>query len=75
MKKRLSISVVVVACISTALTVQFADNSTKKDVESVSLENITLMQANAFETWCDSKDPDECTIGTSKATGYLWVKH
>lgn len=75
MKKALLISVTVVACLTTALSVQVEDNSTKENVESINLENISLMQANAFETWCDSKDPDECKIGESKATGYLRVEY
>lgn len=75
MKKILFLSVLVVVCIVTTLSAQFEDNPTKENDKSASLENITLMQANAVEVWCDSKDPEECFIGGSKATGYLWTKY
>lgn len=41
---------------------------------SLTVQNIGLLQASAGEMWCDAKNQKECTIGSSKATGYLYSK-
>ena len=54
----------------------FSNYHEKIDLKCVNLasQNISLLQANATEMWCDATTTKECIIGSAKGTGFLIAK-
>ncbi len=57
------------------LAFNYSNKKNSGKLVDLTSQNISLLQANASEIWCDASNSVDCYIGSARGTGNLVIKY